>query len=101
MEQPGDQIAEKRYMISFVKTKLPQTPKNVKGAHMMDIHVKAITSEQFCPARKAFIAKVGLAEYQARAKQHCKDNAPVGIGLSGVQVTLTAECNAAFATTCS
>lgn len=47
---------------------------------MMDIHVKAITSEQYCPARKAFVGKAGLAEYQSRAKQHCKDNAPVGTG---------------------
>jgi len=51
-------------------TKLPQTAKNVKGARIMDTHVKAITFEQFCPPRKAFIAPAGRAEYQSRANQH-------------------------------
>lgn len=100
VEQPGDDIASKRYLITFAQTKLPKTPKNLKATENVKIHVAAITSEQFCPAKKTFIAKGGLAEYQARAKAHCTEKAPIGTGLSGAQVTLTAECTAAFATAC-
>jgi hypothetical protein len=96
----ANEVAHKHYLYTFATTKLSQTPQNVKGAANIQAHLKIIIAEQFCPAKKSFLLKSTEGDYSARAKQHCKDNPPVGAGLGGTQVTLTTECNGAFATTC-
>jgi len=60
----------------------------------------AIVTEKYCPAKKAFIQGASAGEFAKRAAKHCKDEAPTGQGLSGVEVTLTAECQQVYATQC-
>lgn len=57
-------------------------------------------TERYCPARRAFLRASSPAEFQRRAAAHCRDQPPTGQGLSGAQVTLTAECQQVYAIVC-
>lgn len=61
---------------------------------------RAVVDEKYCPARAAFVRGASLADFQARATKHCRDEAPVDQGISGANITLTSWCTQAFATPC-
>lgn len=95
----ADSIAMKRWQIRTMKG-LPGK-KNAKGLAMMELHVGAVVVETYCPAKKAFVGRKGIAEFRHRAEVYCENSAPTVTGLSGSQIELRAECREAFASPCS
>jgi hypothetical protein len=96
----GDDIAQRKYLAEFARKNLPQTPKNIQGAKNIDEHVGMLIRDIYCPAAKDFTRVGGAADFKQRATAHCKDEPPKGTGVGGVEVTLTAQCNATYAITC-
>lgn len=99
VEYPAVEIAQKRYGVRFIRQNA-RDPRSQAGANRMEQHVAMIIRDQYCPARKAFVAAAGIKEFQARAATKCREDAPVGTGLGGTQITLTSDCQAAFSTGC-
>jgi hypothetical protein len=66
----------------------------------MQKYREGLIRDAYCPAKAAFVKAKGVAAYNERAAQHCRDEAPTDIGVGGVEKQLTAECKAAFATGC-
>jgi hypothetical protein len=61
---------------------------------------RALLDEHYCPARKDFISKAGLAEFTKRTSSHCKGDPPSAQAYSGGQVEIPAQCRSAYATPC-
>lgn len=99
VKRVGDDIAVKRFQVDFVR-KYANSPHNRRGLINLTGFIEATVNEKYCPARRAFVANGGLSAFVKRATAHCKDEPPVGEGLSGAEVTLTAQCQTAFATPC-
>lgn len=98
--EAGDDLATKRHQTAMV-AQMANTPHALVALGKMRVITEAVGRERFCPAKKAFLDGGGTTvEFQKRATSHCKDEAPAAQGLSGVSVTLTADCQAAFASTC-
>lgn len=112
VEQVGDEIAKRTWMVEYEVSKLGQMPplqrrvteKQIQGSRL---HIAAIVQQQFCPAKKAFMARAGAAEFIRKAGAHCKDNAPTGsaegryyAGAETGEVILTKQCQAALASSC-
>ncbi|MGH7296276.1 MAG: hypothetical protein ACRELB_15155, partial [Polyangiaceae bacterium] len=95
----GDDLAQKYHQVTMV-TKMANTPRMQAAVQKMTVINQAIVTERYCPGKKAFIQGASAAEFQRRAVTHCKDQAPTGQGLSGAEVTLTAECQQVYATQC-
>jgi hypothetical protein len=66
----------------------------------MQKYKEGLILDAFCPTKRAFVSEKGAAEFNRRATTHCKESAPVDVGVGGTEKTLTAECQAAFATGC-
>lgn len=66
----------------------------------MEMFSKAVVTEQYCPAKKAFVQQASITEFVKRSSAHCKDDPPTGSGLSGAQVTLDRQCSEVYATAC-
>jgi hypothetical protein len=96
----GDDLAQKYRLVSNVSKMAASSPHLQRDVQKMQVINQAIVVERYCPARKAFVQGVSLGEFQKRAVAHCRDQAPTGQGLSGVEVTLTAECQQVYATPC-
>jgi len=95
----GDNLAQLSFKIAFAEKQFDSLRarrgiQNMKAGKQMMIH------GGFCPAKKVFVTRVSGSEFTKRATQHCKADAPTETGLAGVEVTLTSECRAAFATGC-
>lgn len=99
VEQVGDEIARKRFAVETF-SKIARSPRQQNDLARMKIVTSAISTERFCPVKKEFMKVAGQPEFTKRAAQHCRESAPEASGLGGGQVTLTAQCNAAFATAC-
>jgi hypothetical protein len=99
VEAAADQIALTAYGIDFALRVSP-TERNQRAAARARQGLAAIIRDQYCPAKKAFLRQAGLADFQRRAVDHCKRFAPTAAGLGGVSVTLTPQCQGAFATPC-
>ena len=101
----GDEIAHKKYEAQFARSMEATMPpahqlQTEHAIQRLTIYTSAVVQEKYCPAKKAFIAQASAGEFSKRAVAHCKDSAPVGNGQGGVQVTLTAQCQAAYASPC-
>lgn len=96
----GDDLAMKKFMLTTAQQNFGR-PRNVRAAGMMAEHIAAATREEYCPAVAEFVSLSTRAEFQARSKAHCQDEAPSATGLSGEQVELRAQCQTVFATPCS
>lgn len=97
--EAGDDLARKRHQVAVV-SQIANNPRMIQSVRTMQTINAAIVVEKYCPAKKAFIQGVNAAEFQTRATKHCRDDAPTGQGLSGAEITLTADCNAVYATAC-
>jgi hypothetical protein len=97
--QAGDDLVQKRHVAENL-AKIANRPHLQSQLQTVLAINQAIVTERYCPARKAFVQRAGVVEFQKRAVAHCKEQAPTGQGLSGVEVTLTTECTAAYATPC-
>jgi hypothetical protein len=95
----GDDLAQKYHQTSMV-TKMANTPRMQRSVQQMQMINQAIVVEKYCPAKKQFLAGASAAEFAKRAADHCKNSAPTGQGLSGAEVTLTAECQQVYSTGC-
>ncbi|HWD24758.1 MAG TPA: hypothetical protein VG368_04785 [Acidimicrobiales bacterium] len=95
----GDDLAQKHHQAAMVR-QIANTPRNMLALQRMQVIDAAIVNEKYCPAKWAFIQGASAAEFAKRAAAHCKDDAPTGPGLSGAEVTLTAECQQVYATGC-
>lgn len=96
----GDEIATLGYKIQFGHQNFVKTKHNVRGLAAMQKYREGLVRDAFCPAKRAFVKAKGAAEYNQRAAEHCKDSAPVDVGIGGVEKVLTTECRAAFSTGC-
>lgn len=99
IERIGDDLARNTFQSDLVRQNA-NTPRNQVALARVAQHSKAIVVEQYCPAKKEFVAHAGLAEFSKRVGLHCKDNPPSATGLGGAQVTLTAQCQGSFASSC-
>jgi hypothetical protein len=95
----GDDLAQKRHAATLL-AQVASRPSQLRDLRQIQLVNAASIPERYCPARKAFLQVTGAAEFQRRAVAHCKDSPPTGPGLSGAQVTLSAECTAVYATAC-
>jgi hypothetical protein len=87
----GDDFTQKRHVATlFAQMARPSQQYKLQQIHAINA---ATVNEQYCPAKKAFLAEASATEFAKRAAAHCRDQPPTGNGLSGAQVTLTAECN--------
>jgi hypothetical protein len=96
----GDDLAGKYHMVSNVTKMAASSPRLARDVQKMIVINQAIVNERYCPAKKAFLAGSNAAEFAKRAADHCKNSAPTGQGLSGAEVTLTAECQQVYGTAC-
>jgi hypothetical protein len=96
----GDDLAGKYHMVTNVTKMAASSPRLARDVQKMIVINQAIVNERYCPAKKAFLAGSNAAEFAKRATDHCKNSAPTGQGLSGAEVSLTAECQQVYATPC-
>jgi hypothetical protein len=94
----GDDLAQKYHQVSVAASL--NTPRLRRAIPQMMTINRAIVSERYCPAKRAFLAVSNAADFQRRAVAHCRDQAPTATGLSGAEVSLTAECVQVYATGC-
>lgn len=94
----GDDIARGRYLAAFAQKHSPIRSR--RGVANINAHMKMITKDQFCPAKKAFLVASSTSDYQKRASAHCTEEPPVGTGVGGVEVPLKTECLAALSLPC-
>ncbi|MFO0740868.1 MAG: hypothetical protein U0270_33535 [Labilithrix sp.] len=98
VQENGDDLTRKQFQLEmFSKIAAPHQQSKVA---QMRVIVSANATEKFCPTKKSFIAAAGQSEFNRRATSHCRDEPPQASGLSGAQVTLTTQCQAAFSTGC-
>ncbi len=97
--EAGDDLTQKRHQVTMV-SQMANNPRLMQSVRTMQTINQAIVVEKYCPTKKAFITGASFAEFQARATKHCRDEAPTGRGLSGADVTLTADCQNVYATAC-
>jgi tetratricopeptide (TPR) repeat protein len=77
--------------------------RRARAAEVVQADVERKKREDYCPARREFIAKFGLEEFSKRAKEQCEgENAPADGADSGVpeQRRLWTDCNEVVATSC-
>lgn len=96
----GDQLATYAYKISFAERNFAPHPRTLRGIAGMRAYRAGLARDSYCPAKKEFLDFAGAKEFAKRAMVHCKDEPPTDTGVGGVQVVLTNECRAAFATQC-
>ncbi len=96
----ADDLTQKEYAVQVAKKWGAAQPRLQRQLPQIVAINQAIVRDQYCPAKKAFIQGVSLAEFQRRATAHCQTAAPVGQGISGAQVTLTSECTTVYAMPC-
>lgn len=96
----GDEIATLAYKIRFGQQNFVQSRHNQRGLATMQKYREGLVRDAFCPAKRAFVKAAGAGEYSRRAAEHCSKEAPIDVGVGGVEKTLTAECRGAFATGC-
>lgn len=100
VESAVDSIAEKKHIAKFAQQNL-RGRRNARATERVKMHISALLKESYCPAVNTFKAERTQAEFNELAKAHCDDRPPTGTGLSGVTVTLTAECRSTYLTPCS
>lgn len=100
VQRQGDNLAELSFKIAFAQKYVDPRRARI-GLRNMRIHQEMLINDFYCPAKKEFVGNLGAAEFSKRAAAHCKDEPPMTSGLNGVEVKLTNECRAAFATVCS
>src|SRR5580658_4292955 len=81
--QISDQIAQVMWMVEYEVSQLLQMAplrQRVAGIqiHGSRLRIAAMIQQNFCPAKKAFVANAGAVEFAKRAAAHCKDDPPVG-----------------------
>jgi hypothetical protein len=96
----GDDLAAKYHMVSSLAKMAVNSPRLQRDVQKMIVINEAIVTERYCPARKAFIQGVNVADFAKRAADHCKNSPPTGQGLSGAEIALTTECQRVYATAC-
>jgi hypothetical protein len=96
----GDDLVQKQYAATVAKQWGAAQPRLQRQLPQIIAMNQAIVRDNYCPAKKAFIQSVSLAEFQRRSANHCQTAAPLGQGVSGAQVTLTSECTAVYAMPC-
>jgi hypothetical protein len=96
----ADEIARLAYKIRFGQQNFVQSKHNLRGLASMRKYSEGLVKDAFCPAKRSFLKAAGAAEYSRRAARHCSESAPTDVGVGGVEKTLTADCQAAFATGC-
>jgi hypothetical protein len=94
----GDDLATKMHMVTVAQQ--VGTPRLRMNLPAMQAINAAIVVERYCPSVKAFLAVSSAVDFAKRAAAHCKTEAPTATGLSGAQVTLTAECQQVYGTAC-
>lgn len=92
VENSVDQIAQKKFLMAF--------PRNARTTQMMAQHVASLIKDDYCPAKKEFVAITGPAEFAKRSKNHCDTEPPRATGLAGKEVELKAECRSVYASAC-
>jgi len=95
----GDNLATKHHQTEMF-ARMATRPYQQRQLQQMRMINQAIISEQYCPAKSAFLQGASGLEFGKRAAHHCKEEAPTGQGLSGADVTLTSECTQVYATPC-
>ena len=96
----GDDLAVKRHMVTVAVKLYSDRPHMLEQVARMRSINDAIVTEKYCPTKKAFIVTSNAAEFRKRATAHCKDDPPVGRGLSGAEVPLPTECQGVYAISC-
>ncbi len=112
VEQAADSIAQKMWVVEYETLHLGEAQPAIRRVSAQQIQgtqllVSTMVRQSFCPAKKAFVAKAGPAEFLKRAGAHCKDHAPEGsaqghfyAGAASGSVLLTKQCQAALASSC-
>jgi hypothetical protein len=98
VQQAADKITETRSQAAGIRALQPQMApasqrQNERALQRMSVFVAASTQEKLCPAKRAFVAHSGVAEFSRRVADHCR--APAGQGYLD-----SAKCQATFATSC-
>jgi hypothetical protein len=96
----GDQVATYAYKISFAQRNFAPVRRTQRGIAGMRAYRTGLVQDSYCPAKKEFVDFAGAGEFQKRAAAHCRDEPPTDVGIGGVQVVLTNECQAAFNSGC-
>lgn len=95
-----DDIARKVFMTENAQKLAPTQPLLRRDLPTMVALNRKQVVEQYCPVKAEFMLHAGAVEFQKRSASHCKDDPPVGTGISGADVMLTTQCQAVFATAC-
>lgn len=93
----ADDIASKMFVMSNAQ-KLGG--RAARAVPRMRLVIQASIRETYCPAKKAAMDVLTLAEFSKMAAAKCKDDPPTGTGLSGSEVPLPNECRQVFASGC-
>ena len=100
VKQSGDLLAGTRWDRAVLDRYSSGTKEYAGKVRDFVNYERALLDEHYCPSRKQFIAKAGLAEFTKRTTAHCKDDPPSGDAYSGGQVPIPAQCRSAYATPC-
>jgi hypothetical protein len=97
-QQAGDEIATTRSQAVRLRSLSSQMApagqrQNERAIQRMTVFTAASVTEKFCPARHAFVAQAGAADFSRRATEHCS-------GLDANSSPDRATCQATFATGC-
>ncbi len=96
----GDDLAKNDYHHTF-GLRNAMSESSAMAMLQMGMYVRALAAEQYCPAKAEFLARASEAEFEQRAADHCADDPPTSNAITGVTVTLTEQCKAAFAIPCA
>jgi hypothetical protein len=92
----GDDLVQKTYATEI----LIRYGRNTRALPRIRAVTQATLTEQYCPAKKAFVTAAGTGEFQRMASTHCKEQAPTSGSPTGDEVILTRQCQQVFATGC-
>jgi hypothetical protein len=95
----ADDIITKKGQAAFARSHFKKA-RDQAAAGRMEEHVALLLRDSYCPAQKDFVHTSSRTDLAARSKAHCKETAPTISGGGEERITLTAECNAVFATSC-
>lgn len=98
VEAVVDDLAAKRFIARYA-SQHANRPRAARDAQRMQQMLRGMLTQQFCPAKKAFVAAAGQAEFLKRSKAKCRDNPPTATGTNGPE-RLVSDCEAVFAEVC-
>lgn len=96
-------IATKRQQATFAMqhAQMSYAPNRLRAAAQFTMNAtEEARKNDFCPAKRDFIKKYGMKEYQERVKRQCEEDPPIGQAEYGREVRLDGECRNIFGSGC-